>query len=128
MKLSAITNAIRRMVYIIRYRTYVPTDYIVLEQQKIIYVPIPKAACTTVKSILARHLPIEEKYLSEHELLHKQIEAHSRHSPPKDSDSYYVFSVVRDPLLRLISCYKTKSRNRVDRHPDTCSTAFTTGS
>ena len=96
-----------------------------LIKYKIAYVPVPKNACTSVKSFLYRLQNNREFQVFE--AGHKKFHIHNV-MPTKcyeqwsstntfsgvDKSNTFIFAVVRDPLSRLLSCYK----NRVLFHND----------
>ena len=98
---------------------------IYLKKYKIAYVPVPKNACTSVKSFLYKLQNKREfqkfeaghKIFHIHRLMHSTL--HERWSSENifrelDKSNTFIFAVARDPLSRLLSCYK----NRVLFHND----------
>lgn len=91
---------------------------IYLPEQKLIYIPIPKNACTTIKHALyeiefARIFdakrPQNDPYLNIHDYYNKRANAFSSVNELKDASECTRVAIVRDPIERLLSCY----RNRV---------------
>ena len=98
---------------------------IYLKKYKLAYIPVPKNACTTTKTLLYQlqnkreFEPFEAGHKRFH--IHKlmptmQIEQWNSLNFFREIDRFntFIFAVVRDPLSRLISCYK----NRVLFHDD----------
>lgn len=91
---------------------------IVLSEQKLIYIPIPKNACTSTKQVLHRiefgrefdtTRPVNDPYVDIHDYYKKRDGAFSGTEELKSAKDYNRFAIIRDPVERLISCY----RNRV---------------
>ena len=91
---------------------------ICLPGQKLIYIPIPKNACTSIKHALHE---IEfgktfnasqneySRFKSHHDYYNKRSDAFTGINELQNKTGYFRFTVVRDPVERLLSCY----RNRV---------------
>lgn len=91
---------------------------ICLSEQKLIYIPIPKNACSSTKEALyeiefdrrfERSLPINEPYLNIHDYYKKQPKSFVGIGRLTSAVNFTRFAIIRDPVKRLISCY----RNRV---------------
>lgn len=89
-----------------------------LRQQKLIYIPIPKNACTSIKHALHEvefvkrfdsDLPEFSNYREHHEYYKKRANAFTSIEKLRSQTRVTRFAVVRDPVRRLLSCY----RNRV---------------
>lgn len=77
------------------------------KEKKLIYINNPKVACTSLKSSLHNFLEKKTDYNEIHE------QADRRGSVKKqlrinEYDKYHIFSFVRSPFQRLISCYENK--------------------
>lgn len=65
---------------------------------KLAYIPINKVACTSIKSTLKKEvMSLGDEDLSQR-ILFEGV----------DVDDYFIFSFVRNPFERLVSCYKHK--------------------
>ncbi len=91
---------------------------IYLPEQKLIYIPIPKNACTSIKHALHEiefgkrfdaDLPEFSDYREHHDYYKKRPSAFTSVSTLQQRTDTTRFALVRDPVKRLISCY----RNRV---------------
>lgn len=91
---------------------------IYLPEQQLIYIPIPKNACTSIKHALHEiefgkrfdaGLPEFSDYREHHDYYKKRPTAFTSVSALKAQTDSTRFALVRDPVRRLISCY----RNRV---------------
>lgn len=91
---------------------------IYLPDQQLIYIPIPKNACTSVKqalheiefgNIFNTDLEPYNEYQDVHDYYHKRPYAFTSIEKLQKRTDAVRFAVIRDPVKRLISCY----RNRV---------------
>lgn len=89
-----------------------------LASHKLIYIPIPKNACTSIKQALHEiefgkpfDASIREfrMYEEVHDYYLKRKDAFTGRKDLETQDRFTRFAVVRDPVERLLSCY----RNRV---------------
>lgn len=89
-----------------------------LSEQKLIYIPIPKNACTSTKQVLHRiefgrvfdtTRPVNDPYVDIHDYYKKRDGAFTGTEKLNSATDYNRFAIIRDPVGRLISCY----RNRV---------------
>lgn len=98
---------------------------IYLKKYKLAYIPVPKNACTTTKHFLYQ-LQNKREFES-FEAGHKKFNIHNlmptlqrekwnslKFFDEIDRSNTFIFAIVRDPLSRLLSCYK----NRVLFHGD----------
>lgn len=91
---------------------------ICLNEYKLIYIPIPKNACTSIKQalhaiefgqIFDANRPINYSYKDIHDYYIKRSDAFTSANKLKTASGFTRFAIVRDPVERVISCY----RNRV---------------
>lgn len=91
---------------------------IYLPEQQLLYIPIPKNACTSIKHALHEiefgtrfdsDLPEFSNYREHHEYYKKRPAAFTSVESLKSRTDVFRFALVREPVKRLISCY----RNRV---------------
>lgn len=89
-----------------------------LPQYRLIYIPIPKIGCTTIKQALHRmefgtlfdsDAPGNEPYEDIHDFYKKRPGAFTGVKGLHSRQKTLCFTVIRDPVERLVSCY----RNRV---------------
>ncbi len=81
---------------------FIPTHAIKLDSLKLVYVPIPKVANHSIKKVLAQKVGMRGK-LSAHKYDWNYVALNTLSAIP-----YYSFSMVRNPLDRLVSCYVQK--------------------
>lgn len=103
---------------------------IYLPEHDLLYIPIPKNACSSTKHALYEiefgkefdyDLIEDQGFEDIHDYYKKRTDAFTSISELKTTDSATRFAIVRDPVERLISCY----RNRVVDLGDLQSTAAT---
>lgn len=91
---------------------------IYLPEQQLLYIPIPKNACTSIKHALHEiefgkrfdaSLPEFSDYREHHDYYLKRSDAFTGIKALEKRQETLRFTVIRDPVKRLISCY----RNRV---------------
>lgn len=98
--------------------------FIVCDKYKFIYCQIPKNACSAIKKWI---LELEEnpkiKTLQNAELLkyihsykYKTIDPLAILNNPKYKD-YFLFTIVRNPYLRLISAFKDRFIKAYEKEP-----------
>ncbi|MGV6849418.1 MAG: sulfotransferase family 2 domain-containing protein [Marinibacterium sp.] len=85
---------------------------IAVDSANVAYMAVPKAACSTVKSLLAQidpNVDLPEPGGDLHAFLHRTyptVRFNPRHWDAKAS--HYRFTVIRDPLRRLLSVYTNR--------------------
>lgn len=91
---------------------------ICLQKQRLIYIPIPKNACSSTKEALHEiefgrpfdaGRPVNAPFINIHDYYKKRPGAFTGTDSLEFAVRFTRFAIVRDPLERLISCY----RNRV---------------
>lgn len=87
---------------------------IYLPEQKLIYIPIPKNACTSIKHALHEiefgkrfdtDLPEFSDYREHHDYYKKRSKAFTSVSTLREQTNAHRFALVREPVKRLLSCY-----------------------
>lgn len=82
-----------------------PADNIFLHKWKAVYISIPKVACTSIRTVLARMLGYKKKRDVHFEVEFPKVA--KKDIKPKFPD-YFVFAFVRNPWDRLLSCFLSK--------------------
>jgi len=85
---------------LIKCGLFFPIGHIDMPQKQITYISVPKAACSSVKASMANR-QFKDDY-SVHFALRDQYE------PVNTARNYFIFSFVRNPFDRLVSCYESK--------------------
>ena len=92
---------------------------IYLKKNKLAYVPVPKNACTSIKSFLYEFQ--NKREFQEFEVGHRTLYIHNvMHSALYEkwcsedilseinNSNTFIFAIVRDPLSRFLSCYTNR--------------------
>lgn len=88
---------------LIRFGNYESRTYMINYEKKLIYLSNPKVACTSLKANLF-NCNIEDD-----ERIHSILCSHRKSEiTKKDFSNYFIYTYVRNPFERLVSCYKNK--------------------
>ncbi len=107
--MTSLTTLLERSRNILLHQQYIPTDYYILDDQKLVYISIPKVACTSIK-IATMGSENPEGIREDHMNIHSLAKAHHQHQLRYKHRNYYKFTFVRNPFDRLVSCYEDKVR------------------
>ena len=101
-----------RLKHLLVEGAYIPREYYVFDDRRMVYMPIYKVASTSIKTALLRPNAVKAEY-PQYMDIHDEGTA-GRHSllHPRWW-SYFKFAFVRDPFDRLISCYEDRVRRPV---------------
>lgn len=83
---------------------YVPLEWYINDEKKIIYLNNAKVACTSFKSVIMG-LEKQKYYESVHQILQKKA---LYFDLKEEYNDYFKFTYVRNPFERLVSCYQNK--------------------
>jgi hypothetical protein len=86
-----------------------------MEDKKLAYIPVPKAASSSIRSLFMQHETGSELHAEKtdrYRRTRRELKRTIRHSihPSQFSEikeNYFLFSFVRNPLTRLFSCYQS---------------------
>ena len=95
---------------------YIPTEYYVFDNRKLVYVSIPKVACTSLKTAVMPGSDNLSDTRNEYMTIHAQASQYCRSRLPRHSQDYFKFAFVRNPFDRLVSCYEDKVRTPVQHN------------
>jgi tetratricopeptide (TPR) repeat protein len=87
--------------------------YFVNPQLKAIYCSIPKNACTLFKTAILEQTPFKEEFLGSKSTIHVYLDNNPNilfddFIARTDSPEYFKFTILRNPLQRLVSAYLDK--------------------
>ncbi|HOP10047.1 MAG TPA: sulfotransferase family 2 domain-containing protein [Oscillospiraceae bacterium] len=85
---------------LIKHGLFYPIGHIDMPEKEITYISVPKAACSSIKASMANR-KFNDDY-SVHSVLRDKYETANTHR------KYFIFSFVRNPFDRLVSCYESK--------------------
>lgn len=85
-------------------------DFFVVDELALVFLSVPKVACTAIKLALARarglKIPADERF-EQHIHVHPSWHREQGSLRPAQ-DGYHRFAFVRSPFDRLVSCYRSK--------------------
>jgi hypothetical protein len=99
-----------RLRDIIKYGYYIPNQYYSYPDKKLIYIPIPKVACTSIKTTIMGNntsKPDQDNY-NTYMNIHSEATKEHEQLSLKGYEDYYKIAFVRSPFDRLVSCYEDK--------------------
>ena len=111
-----IRTILDRTCNLVVHHQYIPTEYYVFEKNNIVYIPIPKVACTSIKIALMGDALNQSDKHNNYNDIHKLTAKFRRHSLTRHQKDYFVFAFVRNPFDRLVSCYKDKVKREVQHN------------
>lgn len=93
-----------------RYGEVYRREFYVIDSLKLVYLSIPKVACTTIKLALAKAVGIRfESHQDVEYVVHFHPEWRREGGHLRETQrGYFRFSFVRNPFDRLVSCYRGK--------------------
>lgn len=82
---------------IIVHKNHWPVFNTILEKEKLVYIENTKVACTSIRASMKQKEKIKKNF-----------------ALTEEQRDYYIFSYVRNPFARLVSCYNNKICNKND--------------
>ncbi len=103
------------------YKKWIEKEYLVEHQNKVIYCPIAKNACTLLKNVLIEISDKQEDFKKSDLKIHKYIDCNKNvfqldRFDYINQDDYFKFVILRNPFKRLVSTYADKFVNRLDKN------------
>jgi chondroitin 4-sulfotransferase 11 len=99
---------------LLKFGRFAPTEYVVIDEKRLVYIVNSKVACSSIKKTLIRKAVCDD-YGG---LIHHELSMNTLHKlPVAIRNEYDFFTFVRNPFDRLVSCYvdkfiKERSRGR----------------
>lgn len=90
------------------YGHYIPVDYFVFDQRRLVYISIPKVACTSIKIALMGEAVHAVNEYSTYMNIHHDVNRRQERRLPAEARDYFKFAFVRNPFDRLVSFYEDK--------------------
>ncbi len=111
MFLQKITHFLHRVYSFFRYGNLRKNTFFISDEKKLVFVVVPKTACSSVKQTFASESEVE--HIEDRERLHKQLGRRygTRKITSEQLEQYFKFTFVRNPFDRLVSCYVHKIKN-----------------
>jgi len=103
MKISLrnIYQFIRDIIHVIIHGDLDSSDFLILDESQVVFASVAKSGSSSIKtSIFGEFSKDRSIHYHTREFSHKRV--------PKNKESYFSFSYVRNPYGRMISCYKNK--------------------
>ena len=114
--MPTVSTILKRGRNLLLHGAYIPPEYFVFDDRRIVYISIPKVACTSIKLAIeggrAEIKSSDEGAMS----IHKKLTSRCAHSLNRHTAGYFVFAFVRNPFDRLVSCYEDKVRKPVQHN------------
>ena len=100
------------MMYLAVEGSYIPREYYIFDDLRLVYMPIFKVASTSIKTALLRPSGTAGSYPAYMDIHKAGTDGHHFLFGQRRSQ-YFKFAFVRDPFDRLVSCYEDRVRRAV---------------
>jgi hypothetical protein len=90
------------------YGHYIPVDYFIFDGRRLVYISVPKVACTSIKIALMGDISHAGDEYSRYMRVHHDVSAVQQPRIPRRARGYFKFAFVRNPFDRLVSFYEDK--------------------
>ncbi|WP_040896333.1 sulfotransferase family protein [Xenococcus sp. PCC 7305] len=101
----------------ISYQNAIKRRYLINHKYKIVYCPIPKNACSLIKTTIVEHSHDRDRYKKSNQDIHSYTYINDKGVSLNDisylnNPEYFKFVVLRNPFNRLVSAYIEKIARR----------------
>jgi len=115
--MPALSTILKRGKNLLLHGAYIPTEYFVFDERRVVYISIPKVACTSIK-LAIEGTDMQTKNTSGEGVMsvHRKLASRCEYSLNSRIKDYTIFAFVRNPFDRLVSCYEDKVRKPVQHN------------
>ena len=114
--LTMFRTLIRRGSNLVRHGAYLPTEYLVFDDKCLVYIPIPKVACTSIKTALVHGGNCSGPSPGSPHGIHREANRYGTYSLGRHRERFFKFAFVRNPFERLVSCFANKVQTPIQHN------------
>ena len=111
-----IKTFLTRTTNLVLHGEYIPNEFFIIDSHKVIYISIPKVACTSIKIALMGNGLSDSSSHGAYMNVHAATSRYMSRTIGRHQQGYFKFAFVRSPFDRLVSCYKDKIRTKLQHN------------